>query len=74
MNRIRYKKGDILEYRLNQTNQIKIGRVIEATYADDSVPNLGDFYIISDGEINNVGSTNCYVVSQGDIINEKIVV
>ena len=63
----KFHKGDIVQYRHN--NDIKIGEIVEAptTYAcDTDFPNIGDFYVVSDGYLTS-GTTNCYVKNTSEI-------
>ena len=68
----RFKRGDIVKYRLNQSGKIKKGEIIEVRYSDVPntvvTPNFGDFYIIADGMVKKNGTTSCYVVNERDIV------
>lgn len=65
--------GDVVTYRLNNSNQILTGEIVEAPkeYACDSdMPNIGDFYIILQGRKEDIpqGETGfAYVVNSRDI-------
>lgn len=63
--KIRFDKGEVVEYRLNQSNQIKRGEIIEANHHDNGV----SIYVITDGPMKKVGDTPCYVVCENDILS-----
>ena len=68
----KFHKGDIVQYRHN--NDVKIGEIVQAptTYAcDTDLPNIGDFYVVSDGYLTS-GITSCYVKNVRDIFHYEI--
>lgn len=69
----KFHKGDIVQYRHN--NDIKIGEIVEAptTYAcDTDFPNIGDFYIVSDGMLKPNEETVCYVKNEREIYHYEV--
>ena len=69
----KYYVGDVVTYRLNHSNQVLTGEIVEAPkeYACDSdMPNIGDFYIILEGKTDDIpqGETRfAYLVNSRDI-------
>ena len=65
---IRHKVGETVKYRLNQSDTIKEGEIIEAHYNDDfSWNSFGDMYLITDGDRKSKGNISCYVVNEKDV-------
>lgn len=58
-----YKKSDVISFRYLPTREIKSGEVLQVSYADDSKPNVGDFYIVS-----SEGEKMAYLIRGGDIL------
>lgn len=58
-----YKKSDVISFRYLPTREIKSGEVLQVSYADDSKPNVGDFYIVS-----SEGEKIAYLIRGGDIL------
>ena len=58
-----YKKSDVISFRYLPTREIKTGEVLQVSYADDSKPNVGDFYIVS-----SEGEKMAYLIRGGDIL------
>lgn len=61
-----YKKSDVISFRYLPTREIKSGEVLQVSYADDSKPNVGDFYIVS--SVSSDGEKMAYLIRGGDIL------
>ena len=58
-----YKKSDVISFRYLPTREIKSGEVLQVSYADDSKPNVEDFYIVS-----SEGEKMAYLIRGRDIL------